>query len=74
MLTLQNYPGWLNYLYLLLYIVAYMFDDSLMVAAVVITLGKHRLQETGGRMPKLVSGAVILAIGLVMLFKPEWLV
>lgn len=72
-LTMQNYPTWVNHAYLFLYIVAYMFDDSLMVAVVVITLGKHRLQEEGGRMLKLISGSVILAIGLLMLFKPEWL-
>ncbi|HET6426260.1 MAG TPA: hypothetical protein VFG20_21390 [Planctomycetaceae bacterium] len=72
-LTMQNLPPWMNHLYLLLYIGAYMFDDSLMVAVVVITLGKHRLQETGGRVLKLISGSVILAIGLMMLFKPEWL-
>ncbi len=72
-LTMQNLPPWMNHAYLLLYIAAYMFDDSLMVAVVVITLGKHRLQEEGGRMLKLISGSVILAIGLMMLFKPEWL-
>lgn len=73
-LSMQNYPAWLNYSYLLLYILAYMFDDSLMVTLVVVTLGKHRLQETGGRILKLISGVVIFAIGLLMLFKPEWLV
>lgn len=73
-LTMQNYPAWKNYAYLLLYIMGYMFDDSLMVAVVVATLGKHRLQEQGGRWLKLVSGLAILAIGLTMLFKPEWLV
>lgn len=73
-LTMQNLPAWENFLYLLLYIVAYMFDDSLMVGLVVVTLGKHRLQETGGRYLKLISGAVILALGVVMIVKPEWLV
>ncbi len=72
-LTMQNLPPWMDHVYLLLYIAAYMFDDALMVAVVVITLGKHRLQEEGGRMLKLISGSVILAIGLLMLFKPEWL-
>lgn len=72
-LTMQNLPPWMNHAYLLLYIAAYMFDDALMVAVVVITLGKHRLQEEGGRVLKLISGSVILAIGLMMLFKPEWL-
>jgi hypothetical protein len=72
-LTLQQMPVWQNHLYLLLYIAAYMFDDSLMVAAVVITLGKYKLQERGGRILKLISGLVILALGLVLLLKPEWL-
>lgn len=72
-LTMQGYPTWQNYAYLLLYNLAYMFDDSLMVAIVVATLGKHRLQEQGGRILKLISGLVILAIGLAMLLKPEWL-
>lgn len=72
-LTMQQLPQWENYLYLLLYILAYMFDDSLMVGVVVVTLGKHRLQEQGGRILKLISGVVIAAIGILMLFKPEWL-
>lgn len=73
-LTMQSLPTWQNYAYLLLYIIAYMFDDALMVGIVVITLGKTRLQEQGGRLLKLLSGLVILALGVVMLFKPEWLV
>ncbi len=72
-LTMQKLPQWENYLYLLLYILAYMFDDSVMVGIVVVTLGKHRLQEQGGRILKLISGVVIAAIGVLMLFKPEWL-
>ncbi len=51
-LTLQNLPAWQNYLYLLLYIVGYMFDDTLMVVIVVVTLGKTRLQERGGADPE----------------------
>lgn len=73
-LTAQGYPVWLNYLYLLLYILAYMFDDSLMVAIVVITLGRHKLQERGGRILKLISGLVIFILGAIMLLVPEWLI
>ncbi len=72
-LTMQKYPPWENYLYLLLYIAAYMFDDSIMVAIAVVTLGKHRLQERGGRILKLLSGLVIAGLGAVMIFKPNWL-
>jgi len=72
-LTLQNLPPWQNHAYLLLYIVAYMFDDALMVAVVVVTLGRHKLQERGGRILKLISGLVILALGVVLLVRPSWL-
>jgi len=62
-----------RYAYLGLYIAAYMFDDTLMVAIVVTTLSKRKLQETQGRWLKLISGAAILLLGVVMLFRPEWL-
>jgi len=44
-----------------------------MVAGVVATMSRIRLEETGGRWLNLVSGLVILALGLVMLLRPEWL-
>lgn len=72
-LTSQGYPAWKNYAYLGLYNVAYMFDDSVMVIIAVVTLGKRKLQEKEGRWLKLVSGSLILILGLLLLFKPEWL-
>ncbi len=72
-LSQQGFSAAGRYGYLLLYIVAYMFDDALMVAGVTWTLSRLKLQETGGRWLKLVSGGVILLLGLTMLFKPEWL-
>ncbi|WP_442509391.1 hypothetical protein SH528x_000960 [Novipirellula sp. SH528] len=72
-LTLQNLPAWGNYLYLGLYILAYMFDDALLVVIVVTTLSHRKLQEREGRWLKLISGLVILLLGLVMLFRPQWL-
>jgi hypothetical protein len=50
-----------------------MFDDGLMVLVAVLTLSQRRLQEKGGRQLKLLSGAAMLALGLLLLFKPEWL-
>jgi glutaredoxin len=72
-LSQQGFSAVGRYGYLLLYIVAYMFDDALMVAGVVWTLSRLKLQETGGRWLKLMSGTVIFLLGLTMLFKPEWL-
>ena len=72
-LTQHDYPRWENYGYLFLYNVAYMFDDGLMVAAVVLTLEKTKMQEHHGRWLKLISGLAIAALGVLMLFRPDWL-
>ncbi|MFP5307202.1 MAG: NrdH-redoxin, partial [Gammaproteobacteria bacterium] len=66
-------PQWLHYAYLGLYIAGYIADDSLMVAVAVITLGSGRMTERGGRWLKLLSGAVMLALGAVMVLRPDWL-
>ena len=72
-LTLQEFPAWKNYLYLGIYILAYMLDDTVLVTIVVATLSHRKLQEREGRWLKLISGFVILALGLVMIFRPELL-
>lgn len=72
-LTLRQFDRWTYYGYLLLYDLAYMLDDVLVLAIGVITLSQHRLQEKEGRWLKLLSGVVMLGLGVVLLFKPEWL-
>jgi len=72
-LSQQGLQGAEYYAYLLLYNLAYIADDSLMVAIAVVTLGSHKLTEQSGRWLKLLSGAVMLALALTMLLKPEWL-
>jgi glutaredoxin len=61
------------YAYLALYILVYMLDDAAMLTIAIITLSKRKLQERGGRILKLVSGAVLLVLGLLLVFKPDWL-
>ncbi len=72
-LTQQGFPAWKNYTFLLLYILAYMLDDALMVGIVVVTLDRRKMQEQHGRWLKLLSGSAIALLGLVMLFRPDWL-
>jgi len=72
-LVQQGFSSSVRYAYLGLYILAYMFDDGLMVGVVVMTLSKKKLQESHGRWLKLISGSAILILGVIMLFKPEWL-
>ena len=72
-LTTYRLPRWQYYGYLLLYVMAYVLDDAVMLAAAVVTLGRLKLQERGGRWLKLVSGLVMLALGAALLVRPAWL-
>jgi glutaredoxin len=72
-LTLRHLDWWQYYGYLALYNLAYIADDSLMVAIAVVTLGRHKLQAREGRWLKLLSGFVMVGLGLILLLKPDWL-
>lgn len=61
------------YAYLLLYNIAYIFDDSIMVGVAVITLSSSKMQQVEGRWLKLLSGTVVLLLGVAMLLFPDWL-
>ncbi len=54
------------YGYLILYDLAYMLDDMIVLAIGVITLSQRRLQEQEGRMLKLLSGVVMLGLGVYL--------
>lgn len=62
-----------HYGYLGLYILGYIADDSLMVGIAIIALGSGKLGERGGRFLKLLSGCVMLALGVILLWRPQWL-
>jgi glutaredoxin len=66
-LTLQQLDRLSYYGYLLLYDAAYMLDDVIVLALGVITLSQHRLQEKEGRWLKLISGLVMLGLGVYLL-------
>jgi hypothetical protein len=72
-LTLRHLPWWAYYGYLGLYNVAYMLDDSVMLILAVVTLGRRKLQEKAGRWLKLLSGIVMLGLGVVLIARPAWL-
>jgi len=66
-LTLNQLSGFSYYSYLLLYNAAYMFDDLLVLSVGVITLSQRRLQEKQGRWLKLISGVVMIGLGIYLL-------
>ncbi len=72
-LTQQALSAPSYYGYLVLYNLAYIFDDGLMVAIAVISFSQLRLEVRQGRWLKLLSGALIFSLGLTLLLAPEWL-
>jgi glutaredoxin len=72
-LSVRALPPLGYYGYLALYNLAYILDDMLVLAIAVATLSRFKLQERGGRWLKLLSGMVMLALGVLLLARPEWL-
>ncbi|MBI4528134.1 MAG: hypothetical protein HY695_30440 [Deltaproteobacteria bacterium] len=46
---------------------------SLMLTVAVVTLSRRKFQEKGGRWLKLLSGVVMLGLGILLIVRPEWL-
>jgi hypothetical protein len=61
------------YLYLALYNVIYVLPMAAIVAVFTWTLGSRKLSEREGRALKLVSGLMMLQLGLVLLIAPDLL-
>lgn len=69
-LTLHNLPTFAYYLYLILYNMIYVIPLAAIVLVFTITLGSRKLTESQGQVLKLVSGLMMLGLGLVLLINP----
>jgi hypothetical protein len=70
-LTLSELPTPAYYGYLALYNFVYVLPLLAIVVVFVVTLGARKLTEKEGRILKLLSGLMMLGLGLVLLFTPE---
>jgi len=70
-LTLSRLPNWQYYLYLLLYIFFFMFDDLFVFFVAMTTLRAVGIEGKYARFSRLIGGILMFIIGLLMLFKPE---
>lgn len=71
-LTLNNLPSWKYYAYIFLYVFFFMLDDLLVFVVAMITLQVTGVTTKYTRTAKLIGGALMLLIGLALIFKPEW--
>ncbi len=72
-LTLQSLPQPAYYLYLALYNVVYVIPLLAIVVLFTVTLGARKLSEWQGRRLKLLSGLMMLFLGLILVIRPELL-
>lgn len=70
-LTLNDLSTGTYYLYLVLYNVVYVIPLLLIVGGFVLALGSRKLQAYEGRSLKLLSGTMMLGLGLILLFAPD---
>ena len=72
-LTLEELPTLTYYLYLLLYNIVYIIPLLIIVIAFSMAFGVKKLQQEQGKQLKLLSGFMMLLLGMVLVFVPNLL-
>ncbi len=72
-LALNNIDFLQRYLYLALYIIFFMADDLLVFIAAMVTMQLSGFNTKYTNFSRLIGGLMLLAIGILLIFKPEWL-
>ena len=72
-LALSRLPAWQYHAYLALYILVFMLDDLIVFVVAMNTLQITGITTRYARFSHLAGGGVLLAIGALLLLRPEWL-
>ena len=72
-LSLNNLSSVNYYLYLLLYTFVFMLDDVIIFTIAAVTLSKLGFTDKYAKYSALIGGLVIFAMGLLLIFKPDFL-
>lgn len=72
-LALNNLATYEYYLYILLYILFFMLDDLFVFFVAMITLQMTGITTKYVKYSRLIGGILIIGLGLLLLFKPAWI-
>src|SRR3989339_3354 len=72
-LALAELPTWQYYSYLLFYIFIFMLDDMVIFLVAMTTLQMKSLSSKYTRYAGLIGGIIMLIVGILLIFKPGWL-
>ena len=73
MLSINNVTGFSRIIYLLIYIFFYMIDDLVVFTISMITLQATGITNKYNKLCTLISGIIMILMGLLLIFKPGWL-
>jgi hypothetical protein len=72
-LALQDLSQLQYYLYLIFYDIFYMLDDFVVFGVAFFTLSRFGFSEKYNRYSTLIAAITILILGILLIFRPEWL-
>jgi thiol-disulfide isomerase/thioredoxin len=72
-LALSNLPTWQYYAYIGLYILVFLLDDLIVFFVAMTTLHITGATSKYSRFSHLIGGILMIIIGLLLIFKPGWL-
>jgi glutaredoxin len=73
-LTLRNVSILNTYFYIALYNIMYIIPLAIIVVLFVYTMGKFKFTEKHGKILKLISGTIMLILGILLITNPELLI
>ena len=72
LLTINNIHGITKIIYLLIYIFFYLIDDLVVFLIAVFTLKSKGISTRYNKFVNLVGGILMIIMGLLLIFKPDW--
>ncbi|MDD3498145.1 MAG: hypothetical protein PHH24_01410 [Candidatus Moranbacteria bacterium] len=72
-LALSNLPAWQYYAYIFLYVFFFMLDDLAVFVLAMITLKHIGISGKYSRYSRLIGGILMLILGYLLIFHPQWL-
>jgi thiol-disulfide isomerase/thioredoxin len=72
-LSAASLPGWQYYGYLIFYVILYMLDDLVIFVIAMLTLQLVGVAKKYVRAANLVGGIIIFILGILLIFKPGWI-
>jgi thiol-disulfide isomerase/thioredoxin len=72
-LSMSDLKEWQYYLYIFFYVLIFMLDDLIVFFVAMITLQMAGITTKYTRWSHLIGGILMFIIGILLIFKPEWL-